>query len=80
MVDALLLELGGLDGAPPPPVPTKRDVPLMGPGDVVLLDMNGEKRAFVNLKKNQCVLLRSAFPLTTLRLAFSPNLRAPSPR
>jgi hypothetical protein len=47
------LELGGLVGAPPPPVPTKRSVPVMGPGDVVLLDMNGETWAFVNLKTNQ---------------------------
>ena len=53
--DAYLSELGGLPGAPPPPAPSKRDVPVMGPGDVVLLDMNGEKWAFVNLKKNQCV-------------------------
>ena len=44
-------ELGGVAGAPPPPTPTPRDVPLMRPGDVVLLDMNGEKWAFINLKR-----------------------------
>ena len=31
----------------------------MAPGDVVLLEMNGEKWAFVNLKRGQCVPARS---------------------
>ena len=33
--------------------------PPMAPGDVVLLEMNGEKWAFVNLKRGQCVPARS---------------------
>ena len=49
------LELGGLPGAPPPPRPTPRATPAMQPGDVVLLEMNGDKWAFVNLKRDQCV-------------------------
>jgi hypothetical protein len=51
-------ELGGVAGAPPPPTPTPRDVPLMRPGDVVLLDMNGEKWAFINLKRGGCARVR----------------------
>ena len=51
------LELGGLPGAPPPPRPTPRATPAMQPGDVVLLEMNGDKWAFVNLKR--CLLYTS---------------------
>jgi tRNA (adenine-N(1)-)-methyltransferase non-catalytic subunit len=52
-VEGEQLELGGLSGSPLPPKPEKCDAQLMAPGDVVLLDMNGEKWAFVNLKANQ---------------------------
>lgn len=52
-------ELGGLPGAPPPPLGPPLEVPTMAPGDVVLLEMNGEKWAFVNLKRGQCVPARS---------------------
>ena len=52
-------ELGGLPGAPPPPLGPPLKVPKMAPGDVVLLEMNGEKWAFVNLKRGQCVPARS---------------------
>ena len=55
-------ELGGLPGAPPPPLGPPLEVPKMGPGDVVLLEMNGEKWAFVNLKRGQCVPARSPRP------------------
>ena len=47
-------ELGGLPNAPPPPLASHPlPVPTMGPGDVVLLEMNGEKWAFINLKRGQ---------------------------
>ena len=48
-------ELGGLPGCPPPPAPVPREAVRMGPGHVVLLEMNAEntKWAFVNLKRGQ---------------------------
>ena len=51
-------ELGGLPGAPPPPLGPPLEVPKMAPGDVVLLEMNGEKWAFINMKRGQCVPAR----------------------
>ena len=53
-------ELGGLPGAPPPPLGPPLEVPKMAPGDVVLLEMNGEKWAFINMKRGQCVPARSS--------------------
>ena len=51
-----MTELGGLPGAPPPPaLPGVKTAPAMGVGDTVLLEMNGDKWAFIKLKRDGCV-------------------------
>lgn len=72
-------ELGGLPGAPPPPLGPPLEVPKMGPGDVVLLEMNGEKWAFVNLKRGQCVPARSPRPHSSTRTARAERVASPPP-
>ena len=48
-----MTELGGLPGAPPPPArPEKKEAPTMNVGDTVLLEMNGDKWAFIKLKRD----------------------------
>lgn len=43
----------GESGAPAPPVHVPRVTPVMREGDVVILEQNGDKWAFVNLKLHQ---------------------------
>ena len=52
---AELAEVGiiGESGAPAPPVLVPRVTPVMREGDVVILEQNGDKWAFVNLKLHQ---------------------------
>ena len=55
-----MTELGGLPGAPPPPArPEKKEAPTMNVGDTVLLEMNGDKWAFIKLKRDGYV---TSFP------------------
>ena len=55
-----MTELGGLPGAPPPPArPEKKHAPTMNVGDTVLLEMNGDKWAFIKLKRDGYV---TSFP------------------
>ena len=55
-----MTELGGLPGAPPPPArPEKKHAPIMNVGDTVLLEMNGDKWAFIKLKRDGYV---TSFP------------------
>ena len=56
-----MTELGGLPGAPPPPArPEKKEAPTMNVGDTVLLEMNGDKWAFIKLKRDGYVRSPSA--------------------
>jgi len=56
-----MTELGGLPGAPPPPArPEKKHAPTMNVGDTVLLEMNGDKWAFIKLKRDGYVRSPSA--------------------
>jgi hypothetical protein len=50
----------------------------MGPGDVVLLEMNGEKWAFINLKRGQCVSARYSDARTRHPRA-TPHRASPAP-
>ena len=70
-----MTELGGLPGAPPPPaLPGVKTAPAMGVGDTVLLEMNGDKWAFIKLKRDGCV------PRPTASIAPRRDVHHPGPR
>ena len=78
-----MTELGGLPGAPPPPArPEKKHAPTMNVGDTVLLEMNGDKWAFIKLKRDGYV---TSFPechrrrMCPTRVLCAPRRRVRSP-